>query len=741
MLSKLLRGVMDMNRARRVVTIAAIFALAVMTFVAGLSTVSAEDRVGNTGGQQQVVAPTEGADPTVPEPGEPGKEPGATDPSPGDSGKGADQPVAPGDKAGEDDPALKGQGEEQLTAPVAPQAEPLCGYSGEYGAIEALIWDDSLHPNGIYDEPLILMDGVQVSLYRHEPDSSWSLVGTKASGAEPPGFGRPWPSIFPPWPHGWVGWDHLPTRCNNTFYVDYKLVMTPKAGYYPTGGTVRYARLWNTEDPGGHFFCYWKYFYLTAGSQADRAFSLAQGANIHGYKFADLNGNQVFDGSDYKLGGVTILLKKDGQVVDQAVTSHVDGSYQFFVEPGSYVVEEDLSSLPPGWTNTTPVSVPATVGAGQAVEVIFGNKPPGLSISGYKWEDLNGDGSHDGSEPGVPNITILLYRWVSEGVEASEPSMDVGSWELVGSDVTGPDGSYSFYGLAPGYYRVVEQLTSPWYKVWPDDVTLMLMENSEVVNFLNARPGTITGHKWEDLNGDGQPNGSDPGVPGVRIELWRNEDGNLVFVEYVITSGDGSFQFTGVPAGSYLVIEKLTGNWYPVWSDQLTVNLSSNGSGTANFLNARPGSISGHKWLDLDGDGVHDSGEPGLGNVTITLKGGGLQTSVLTKSDGSYLFDGLEPGTYEVAEIVPANMVNTSPVSRTVQLGSGEAEIDVDFLNAVVQTGGEVVTPPRGLGGADHLPRTGLETGLQIFYFLISGLFLLVLITLIAVWRTQSSLR
>jgi len=68
--------------------------------------------------------------------------------------------------------------------------------------------------------------------------------------------------------------------------------------------------------------------------------------------------------------------------------------------------------------------------------------------------------------------------------------------------------------------------------------------------------------------------------------------------------------------------------------------------------------VCGSKYEDLDGDGMRDDGEPGLGDWTITLYRkawlimdvGSWEpyATVKTNGDGSYCFAGLAPGLYKV---------------------------------------------------------------------------------------------
>ncbi|NNF68930.1 MAG: DUF11 domain-containing protein, partial [Acidimicrobiia bacterium] len=65
------------------------------------------------------------------------------------------------------------------------------------------------------------------------------------------------------------------------------------------------------------------------------------------------------------------------------------------------------------------------------------------------------------------------------------------------------------------------------------------------------------------------------------------------------------------------------------------------------------GRIGDTVWLDVDGDGFRDLGEPGLGNVRLELLHGSCSQGVdcrttVTDLDGRYGFDRLAPGSYQV---------------------------------------------------------------------------------------------
>ncbi len=98
----------------------------------------------------------------------------------------------------------------------------------------------------------------------------------------------------------------------------------------------------------------------------------------------------------------------------------------------------------------------------------------GGSISGMKFNDLNGNGTRDKGEPGLANWTIVLTR----------PD---GSNE---TSITNSDGTYMFSNLSAGNYIVAEVLVPGWTQTLPAAsgiyyVTLATGENATGIDFGN----------------------------------------------------------------------------------------------------------------------------------------------------------------------------------------------------------------------------------------------------------------
>ncbi len=122
---------------------------------------------------------------------------------------------------------------------------------------------------------------------------------------------------------------------------------------------------------------------------------------------------------------------------------------------------------------------------------------------------------------------------------------------------------------------------------------------------------------------------------------------------------------------------------------------------------ASTGSIGNFVWLDSNGDGLQDSGEPGVSNVTVTLFNAENDDEIATTatdSNGFYSFDGLEAGEYYVGFTLPANRAFTAYNTDNQGL-AGPVNSDV-----FTQTGSIGFTQPFSL--ADDESNPNVDVGL-----------------------------
>jgi hypothetical protein len=98
---------------------------------------------------------------------------------------------------------------------------------------------------------------------------------------------------------------------------------------------------------------------------------------------------------------------------------------------------------------------------------------------------------------------------------------------------------------------------------------------------------------------------------------------------------------------------------------------------TNQYVAPPTGEIGDFVWYDVNGNGVQESGEPGIAGVTVTL-GGASSATATTDANGAYLFGGLAAGSYTVTVGTPAGYV------PTLSNAGGDANLDSNGSPAAV---------------------------------------------------------
>lgn len=93
----------------------------------------------------------------------------------------------------------------------------------------------------------------------------------------------------------------------------------------------------------------------------------------------------------------------------------------------------------------------------------------------------------------------------------------------------------------------------------------------------------------------------------------------------------------------------------------------------------QPGTLGDFCWLDLNGNGLQDAGELGLGDMRIELwRNNQLVAETTTDAYGYYTFENLYPGVYTLkpiypAEVVPTRMRTDIPLIASILGENGES--------------------------------------------------------------------
>jgi hypothetical protein len=99
-----------------------------------------------------------------------------------------------------------------------------------------------------------------------------------------------------------------------------------------------------------------------------------------------------------------------------------------------------------------------------------------------------------------------------------------------------------------------------------------------------------------------------------------------------------------------------------------------------------PGSISAMKYYDMNANGAHDGGEPGIGSWPISITDGVTPIDTATEADGTVDVE-VAAGDYTVSEGLPAGWTHVSPDSVDVSVADGETT-SVSFGNVCLGDGG-----------------------------------------------------
>jgi len=339
-----------------------------------------------------------------------------------------------------------------------------------------------------------------------------------------------------------------------------------------------------------------------------------------------------------------------------------------------YVVVVDPATLPAGYTQTGDPEAnndnqgAATVsGGGSVLTMDFGYKPPASAhaVSGTVWNDngagggVSGNGIQDGTEPGIPNVSVCLYD-------------STGTTSLV-CTTTNATGDYTFPGVANGTYVVKVNpttLPTPAYSQTgdpdptKDNKTTVVVSGANVVDKdfgYREILGSISGRVCEgDGNGDCVP--TEPGLVTTVTLIYAGADGILGTGDDVSTStttnANGDYTFPSLAPGQYQIVETNPLNFAGLADadggnpDIISLVLAL-GQNAVNQdfedLRVDTGFIGDKVWWDVDKNGVQDAGEPGIPGVTVELlKNGNLIKTTTTDANGLYGFTGLPDGAYEV---------------------------------------------------------------------------------------------
>ncbi len=403
---------------------------------------------------------------------------------------------------------------------------------------------------------------------------------------------------------------------------------------------------------------------------------------VSGTVFLDPDRDGVLDSGEPRFEGVTVTLFDAGpdgifgtndDLIVAETRSDPAGFYTFpDIPPGNYqVAVTDRARILEGYTLTSGLdAIPITVAGMDVTGIDFGyiRDPGTASIGDTVWLDVNGDGVASASEPGLSRVTVDLINIGPDGILGTAD--DVG---VVASTVSDANGKYVFPDLPAGNYVVDVTdtnsiLTDLSFTAGTTDPSAVI-RLSEGERFTDADFGYVpTGatavlgdRVWYSANGDGVQDPGEVGIEGIDVQLL----GPSCVTPCTVTTGpDGIWLAKNLAPGQYTVtfddadVAALGYDTQPTnmtaGNDTYVVTVMAGDIVTTldfGFDGGAVGSIGDRIWIDEDGDGLQDPGEPGLEEVTINLvdASGDIIATTTTDMSGNYLFTGVpDDATYTV---------------------------------------------------------------------------------------------
>ena len=253
---------------------------------------------------------------------------------------------------------------------------------------------------------------------------------------------------------------------------------------------------------------------------------------------------------------------------------------------------------------------------------------------------------------------------------------------------TDANGHYTFTGLLPGTYQVVETQPDGYLSVGDtpgtvggqtrgvvttvdilSSINLDGGEDSIHNDFAETQPASVSGFVYLDANNNGVFDDGEAPIGGVTLTLL--DAGGNPTGKTAVTDSSGFYSFDNLMPGGYGVAETQPAGYLDGLDAAGTAGGAAHNPGDLidgvqltsglhgknyDFGELLPAGISGQVYVDMNGNNTLDSSDTLLSGVTIYLldSAGNRVTSTTTDANGKYSFSGLTPGVYGVEEIQPA---------------------------------------------------------------------------------------
>src|SRR5262245_18003610 len=272
-------------------------------------------------------------------------------------------------------------------------------------------------------------------------------------------------------------------------------------------------------------------------------------------------------------------------------------------------------------------------------------------VDGYVFNDLNGNGSQQAGELGLPGAIVQCGPYTT------------------GSAANG----YYMFRVRAGQYTVRHQAPPGYHGTSVPDSTVLTLGPTGVATASVQFPDAVTPGGWvsvqafEDLNANGVQDGAEGPMQNIRVAMNPGTE-----VEYTNTSGQSTLF---AATGSFAVTATAPDSFTFTTTNPVSGTMTNGGSASIAFGLARTatGTIQGTVFRDNNRDGVMNGTDTGIPNVWVGITNDGgitIQGYKYTDASGNYSIlvpINSPPATtpYAAMVIVPPGFYPTSTTSIT----------------------------------------------------------------------------
>lgn len=424
--------------------------------------------------------------------------------------------------------------------------------------------------------------------------------------------------------------------------------------------------------------------------------------SLSGVVYLDENLNGRYDDGESMVSGAAIQLLNTDLDMTYETASLDNGQYILdYLRPGAYTMRMVLpdglcfafdasSPLPPQVEHTAE----AAFGIGVGEEMFRRNVAAGkaAALRGTIYFDADNDGVRNPIDAGAAGLTVSL-----KSVDGPQSY----------SVLTDENGVFQLDAMVPGGYDMRVTLAGDCIPAKGNSAVLsqgfwtsrLFIDNSEEkqMTYGILRYASVSGHVWS-------LDGTLTGVAGRTVMLFTPD--STLPLATAASDEYGAFTFQQLLPGSYRVTCDLPDESYnyareadaalrpaalpggepdfPVGFDgYFTLPMGEDLLACDIGIGAM-GELGDTAWLDLDGNGLQDSGEPCIPGIAIQLfQYGELAAEGVTDSTGHYLFTDLYPGAYIVRVTMPKELRATVHRADFPLLASALQETDALIAEAV----------------------------------------------------------